>query len=139
MAAGAGGDRPRRRAGLCDYAHTPDAVVAALEALRRMRRTGDHRPGAGGDRDEGKARRNGRGGGAARRQVIVTTTSQGEDPAAIRRAVARRCSRAIEIGGRRDAIRAAIAQSAPATSFLLAGKGHNQGQTVGTGCCPSTT
>ncbi|HXH00554.1 MAG TPA: UDP-N-acetylmuramoyl-L-alanyl-D-glutamate--2,6-diaminopimelate ligase [Sphingomicrobium sp.] len=116
-----------------DYAHTPDAIEAAIEALR------PHVEGrliivlgAGGDRDSGKR---GPMGAAAERladHVIVTDDNpRGEDPAAIRREVIKGAPGAIEIGDRREAIAAAIAMASAGDIILVAGKGHEQGQIVG--------
>ena len=116
-----------------DYAHTPDAVVAALEALRPHAK--DRLIivlGAGGDRDEGKRSEMGAAAARLADKVIVTDDNpRSEDPAAIRRAVLAGAPGATEIGGRREAIRAAIAQAGPGDIVLLAGKGHEQGQIVG--------
>jgi len=116
-----------------DYAHTPDAIVAAVEALRPHAR--DRLIivfGAGGDRDQGKRAEMGEAAARLADKVIVTDDNpRGEDPAAIRRAVLAGAPAATEIGGRREAIRAAIAQAGPGDIVLLAGKGHEQGQPVG--------
>ena len=116
-----------------DYAHTPDAIVAAVEALRPHAR--DRLIivfGAGGDRDQGKRAEMGEAAARLADTVIVTDDNpRSEDPAAIRRAVLAGAPGATEIGGRRDAIRAAIAEAGPGDIVLLAGKGHEQGQTVG--------
>jgi UDP-N-acetylmuramoyl-L-alanyl-D-glutamate--2,6-diaminopimelate ligase len=116
-----------------DYAHTADAIESAIEALR------PHTAGrliavfgAGGDRDTGKRREMGE---AARRLadlVIVTDDNpRGEDPAAIRRDILAGAPEAREVAGRREAIRAAVAEAGPGDIVLLAGKGHEQGQIVG--------
>ena len=116
-----------------DYAHTPDAVAAAIAALRPH--TKDRLIvvlGAGGDRDTGK--RPEMGAVAARDGDVVIVTDdnpRSEDPAAIRAAVLAGAGGAIEIGDRRDAIAAAIAKSRPGDVVLIAGKGHEQGQVVG--------
>ena len=116
-----------------DYAHTPDAIESAIQALRPHAR--DRLIivfGAGGDRDRGK--RAGMGEAAARLAdtVIVTDDNpRGEDPAAIRSDILAGAPGATEAAGRRSAIRAAIAQAGPGDIVLLAGKGHEQGQIVG--------
>ena len=118
-----------------DYAHTPDALTAAIAALR------PHVAGrlitvfgAGGDRDTGKRAPMGEAAMAASDVVIVTDDNpRGEDPAAIRAAVLAGAPGAQEVGGRRDAIRAAIAQAGKDDIVLVAGKGHEQGQIVGAG------
>lgn len=116
-----------------DYAHTADALEAAAEALR------PHTKGrlilvfgAGGDRDVGK--RVDMGKVAVRDADVVIVTDDNprtEDPALIRREIMKEAVGAREIGGRRDAIAAAIAMAGPDDVVLLAGKGHEQGQIVG--------
>jgi UDP-N-acetylmuramoyl-L-alanyl-D-glutamate--2,6-diaminopimelate ligase len=116
-----------------DYAHTPDAIESAIEALR------PHAQGrliivfgAGGDRDVGK--RAEMGAVAARESDLVIVTDdnpRSEDPAAIRRAILAGAPSAREVAGRREAILAAVAEAGPGDIILLAGKGHEQGQIVG--------
>jgi UDP-N-acetylmuramoyl-L-alanyl-D-glutamate--2,6-diaminopimelate ligase len=116
-----------------DYAHTPDAILSAIEALRPHTRGRLIIVfGAGGDRDTGK--RAEMGAVAAKRAdtVIVTDDNpRSEDPAAIRRAILDGAPDAAEVAGRREAIRAAIALAGPDDLILLAGKGHEQGQILG--------
>jgi UDP-N-acetylmuramoyl-L-alanyl-D-glutamate--2,6-diaminopimelate ligase len=116
-----------------DYAHTPDALEAAISALK------PHAAGrlivvigAGGDRDQGKRIEMGRIAAAMADHVIVTDDNpRSEDPAAIRAMVLAGAPEATEIGSRRDAIGAAIAMAGPQDIVLIAGKGHEQGQIVG--------
>ena len=116
-----------------DYAHTPDAVEAAIAALRphvegRLITV----IGAGGDRDLGK--RSAMGAVAARLSDLVIVTDdnpRSEDPAAIRRAVIEGAPDATEIGDRREAIGAAVGLARKGDIVLIAGKGHEQGQIVG--------
>ena len=116
-----------------DYAHTPDAIESAIEALR------PHTKGrliivfgAGGDRDVGKRAEMGAVAVREADLVIVTDDNpRSEDPAAIRRAILAGAPSALEVGGRREAIHAAIAEAGPGDIILLAGKGHEQGQIVG--------
>ncbi|HWK42224.1 MAG TPA: UDP-N-acetylmuramoyl-L-alanyl-D-glutamate--2,6-diaminopimelate ligase [Croceibacterium sp.] len=118
-----------------DYAHTPDALGAAIEALR-PHLTGRLITvfGAGGDRDRGKRPEMGRVAAAHSNLVIVTDDNpRGEDPAAIRAEVLAGAPDAIEIGDRRDAIRRAIAEAGADDIVLIAGKGHEQGQIIGAG------
>jgi UDP-N-acetylmuramoyl-L-alanyl-D-glutamate--2,6-diaminopimelate ligase len=118
-----------------DYAHTPDALGAAIAALR------PHVSGrlitvfgAGGDRDMGKRAPMGEVAAAHSELVIVTDDNpRGEDPAAIRLQVLAGASGAREVGDRRAAIRAAIAEAGAGDIVLVAGKGHEQGQIVGSG------
>lgn len=116
-----------------DYAHTPDAIEAAIAALK------PHAAGrlilvfgAGGDRDPGKREPMGQAAIAGADLVFVTDDNpRGEDASAIRRAVMKGCPEATEIGDRRAAIEAAIAAAGPEDIVLIAGKGHEQGQIVG--------
>jgi UDP-N-acetylmuramoyl-L-alanyl-D-glutamate--2,6-diaminopimelate ligase len=118
-----------------DYAHTPDALAAAIEALR------PHVSGrlitvfgAGGDRDQGKRPEMGKVAAEHSDLVIVTDDNpRGEDPAAIRAQVLAGAGNAREIGDRREAIRAAIAEARAGDIVLVAGKGHEQGQIIGAG------
>ncbi|UZK69273.1 UDP-N-acetylmuramoyl-L-alanyl-D-glutamate--2,6-diaminopimelate ligase [Sphingomonas sp. S1-29] len=116
-----------------DYAHTPDALEAAIAALK------PHAAGklivvfgAGGDRDPGKRELMGQV-AAARADVAIVTDDnpRTEDAASIRREVLKGAPGATEIGDRRAAIAAAIAQAGEADIVLIAGKGHEQGQIVG--------
>ncbi len=120
-----------------DYAHTPDALAAAIAALRPHVAEGGRLItvfGAGGDRDEGKRAPMGAAAAAASDLVIVTDDNpRGEDPAAIRAAVLAGAPDATEIGDRRAAIRAGIAGAKGGDIVLVAGKGHEQGQIVGSG------
>jgi UDP-N-acetylmuramoyl-L-alanyl-D-glutamate--2,6-diaminopimelate ligase len=119
-----------------DYAHTPDALTAAVAALR------PHVSGrlitvfgAGGDRDKGKRAPMGAAAAAGSEVVIVTDDNpRGEDPASIRTAVMEGAGpEAKNIGGRREAILAAIAEAGRDDIVLVAGKGHEQGQIIGSG------
>jgi UDP-N-acetylmuramoyl-L-alanyl-D-glutamate--2,6-diaminopimelate ligase len=118
-----------------DYAHTPDALEAAIAALRPHVR--GHLItifGAGGDRDQGKRREMGAVAARASDQAIVTDDNpRGEDPAEIRRAILATAPNATEIADRREAIAEAIRRAGPDDIVLIAGKGHEQGQVVGAG------
>ncbi|TMJ18495.1 MAG: UDP-N-acetylmuramoyl-L-alanyl-D-glutamate--2,6-diaminopimelate ligase [Alphaproteobacteria bacterium] len=116
-----------------DYAHTPDAIQSAIEALRPHTK---NRLiiifGAGGDRDTGKRAEMGKVAAALADKAIVTDDNpRSEDPAEIRRAILSGAPGATEVAGRREAIRAAIAEAGEGDIVLLAGKGHEQGQIVG--------
>jgi len=123
---------------LVDYAHTPDALATVLAALRR------HTPGrlvvlfgAGGDRDPGKRPLMGASAADTADRVYVTDDNpRGEDPAAIRRAILDGAPGAIEIGDRRRAIETAISELAPGDLLVIAGKGHETGQIVGSQTLP---
>jgi UDP-N-acetylmuramoyl-L-alanyl-D-glutamate--2,6-diaminopimelate ligase len=118
-----------------DYAHTPDGLRAAIDALRPH--TGRRLIvlfGAGGDRDTGKRPEMGRVATEMADVAIVTDDNpRSEDPAAIRRDVLAGAAGATEIGDRREAIAAAIAMAGPEDVVLIAGKGHEQGQIIGAG------
>ncbi|OYY65815.1 Mur ligase family protein [Sphingomonas sp. 28-62-11] len=116
-----------------DYAHTPDAIEAAIAALK------PHASGklivligAGGDRDSGKRAPMGAVASGLADLVIVTDDNpRSEDPATIRAQVMAGAPGATEVAGRREAIAAAIAAAGPGDIVLLTGKGHEQGQIVG--------
>ena len=116
-----------------DYAHTADALEAAIAALR------PHVAGrlilvfgAGGDRDHGKREPMGQVAAAQADVAIVTDDNpRGEDPAAIRAEILEGAPGAIEIGDRRAAIARAICMAGAEDIVLIAGKGHEQGQIVG--------
>ena len=115
-----------------DYAHTPDALAAALAGLR---------PcaagrlivlfGCGGDRDAGKRPQMGEIAADLADLVFVSDDNpRNEDPASIRREIMAACPEAIEIAGRGEAIAAAVAELRDDDVLLIAGKGHEQGQIV---------
>jgi UDP-N-acetylmuramoyl-L-alanyl-D-glutamate--2,6-diaminopimelate ligase len=118
-----------------DYAHTPDALEAAIAALRPHARGRIIVVfGAGGDRDAGKRPEMGEAVSRNADLAIVTDDNpRGEEPAAIRAAVLAGASGAREIADRRAAIAAAIAEAGSDDIVLIAGKGHEQGQIVGSG------
>ncbi|WP_300972820.1 UDP-N-acetylmuramoyl-L-alanyl-D-glutamate--2,6-diaminopimelate ligase [Sphingomonas sp. LHG3406-1] len=121
-----------------DYAHTADALEAAIAALRpHVEGRLITLFGAGGDRDQGKRPEMGRVAAAGSDLVIVTDDNpRTEDPAAIRRAVLEGAPGAREIGGRREAIAAAIAEARDGDIVLLAGKGHETVQVIGNKAMP---
>lgn len=118
-----------------DYAHTPAAVEEVLTALR------PHVAGklitvlgAGGDRDKGKRFSMGEAALKGSDIVIVTDDNpRGENPSAIRASVLEGARGAIEIGDRRDAIKKAVLLSGDKDIIVIAGKGHEQGQIIGSG------
>ncbi|HLY56140.1 MAG TPA: UDP-N-acetylmuramoyl-L-alanyl-D-glutamate--2,6-diaminopimelate ligase [Stellaceae bacterium] len=121
-----------------DYAHTPDGLEKVLTAFR------PHTAGrlvcvfgAGGDRDPTKRPKMGAAVAALADIAIVTDDNpRSEDPAAIRRAIIEACPSAIEIGDRAAAIEAAMRMLGPGDILVIAGKGHEQGQTVGATVLP---
>jgi UDP-N-acetylmuramoyl-L-alanyl-D-glutamate--2,6-diaminopimelate ligase len=116
-----------------DYAHTPDGLDAAIKALR------PHTNGrlivvfgAGGDRDVGKRSLMGAVAQELADIAIITDDNpRSEEPAAIRAAIQGGAPDAMNIGDRRAAISGAIKLSAADDIVLIAGKGHEQGQTIG--------
>ena len=116
-----------------DYAHTPDALETALKAMR------PHVMGrlivvfgAGGDRDTGKRPLMGAAAAEFADMVFVTDDNpRSEEPAAIRAAIMSACPQATEVGDRAEAILTAIDALQPGDALLIAGKGHETGQVVG--------
>ena len=121
-----------------DYAHTPDALETVLMALRpHARGRLAVLFGCGGDRDAGK--RPLMGDVATRRADRVYVTDDNprtEEPAEIRRAILVAAPNAIEIGDRRDAIATAVAELGPSDLLVIAGKGHETGQIIGSETYP---
>jgi len=121
-----------------DYAHKPDALAAALAALRQSV------PGrivcvlgCGGDRDKGKRPIMGRIAAENANHVIVTDDNpRSERPEVIRREVLAGAAGAREIGDRAEAIRAGARLLGPGDVLLIAGKGHETGQIVGSTVIP---
>jgi UDP-N-acetylmuramoyl-L-alanyl-D-glutamate--2,6-diaminopimelate ligase len=115
-----------------DYAHTPDALARLLTALR------PHTQGrlicvfgAGGDRDAGKRPLMGAIVQRLADDAIVTDDNpRGEDPALIRAAIMAACPGAREIGDRAAAIEAGLGALRAGDVLVVAGKGHEQGQTI---------
>ena len=123
-----------------DYAHTPDALETVLTALR-PHVTGTGRLvclfGCGGDRDAGKRPQMGAIAQTHADVVYVTDDNpRSEDPVLIRRAILSACPKAVEIGERGSAIRDAINELRRGDVLVLAGKGHERGQIVGTTVLP---
>jgi UDP-N-acetylmuramoyl-L-alanyl-D-glutamate--2,6-diaminopimelate ligase len=126
------GSGPRGGEAYVDYAHTPDGLETVLRALR------PHASGrlivvfgAGGDRD--RTKRPLMGDLAARladRAIVTDDNPRSEDPAAIRAEVSAGTSGLEDIGDRREAIRSAVASLREGDVLVVAGKGHEQGQTI---------
>lgn len=121
-----------------DYAHTPDAVATALQALRphvmgRLIAI----VGAGGDRDAGKRPLMGQAAAKNADLVFVTDDNpRSEDPAVIRAAVLQGAPDATEVGDRAEAILRGVDALGPGDALLICGKGHETGQTVGDNVFP---
>ncbi len=115
-----------------DYAHTPDAIETALRALR------PHVMGrivivfgAGGDRDTTKRPLMGAAAHAHADVIYVTDDNpRSENPAAIRAAIMASCPDATEVGDRAEAILRGVDCLQPGDALLIAGKGHETGQTI---------
>jgi UDP-N-acetylmuramoyl-L-alanyl-D-glutamate--2,6-diaminopimelate ligase len=116
-----------------DYAHKPDALAKALQALRPyVRRKLVVVFGAGGDRDAGKRPLMGAIAAENADSVIITDDNpRSENPALIRSAILGAAKGAREIGDRTEAIHTAIAGLQSGDVLLIAGKGHEIGQIVG--------
>jgi UDP-N-acetylmuramoyl-L-alanyl-D-glutamate--2,6-diaminopimelate ligase len=121
-----------------DYAHTPDALEAAIMALK------PHVEGkliivfgAGGDRDQGKRAPMGEVATRLADVAIVTDDNpRSEDPAKIRADIMGGAPGAIEVAGRKEAIVRALEMAKGGDIVLLAGKGHETGQVIGTRVLP---
>lgn len=115
-----------------DYAHTPDGLQTVLEALR------PHTVGrlivvfgAGGDRDRTKRPLMGEIAARLADVAIVTDDNpRSEEPASIRAAILAAASGAMEVGDRHLAIQQAVGLLGEGDVLVIAGKGHEQGQTI---------
>lgn len=121
-----------------DYAHTPDGLSNVLKAVR------PHAQGkvvvvfgCGGDRDKTKRPVMGQIAHELADRIVVTDDNpRSENPADIRAAILTGASEAIEIGNRREAIKRALASLEAGDILVIAGKGHEQGQIMGTQVYP---
>lgn len=116
-----------------DYAHKPDALENVLAAVRPFT-TGRVIVvfGCGGDRDRGKRPIMGEIATRLADVVIVTDDNpRSEVPETIRAAILAAAPGAIEIGDRRKAIHDAVAMLKAGDTLIVAGKGHEEGQTIG--------
>lgn len=126
-------DNPRGVAVVIDYAHTPDALSRALQALRpetRGRLVVVF--GCGGDRDRGKRALMARAAETNADVLIVTSDNpRGEAPQAIVDEVVEGLSGDAQVVlDRRDAIFTALAQAESGDTVLIAGKGHEDYQEI---------
>jgi len=117
-----------------DYAHTPDALRTALAALRPYATNKLHVVfGAGGDRDKGKRPMMGEVAAQVADELIVTDDNpRTEDAAIIRAEIMAGATGAREVGDRGEAIATAIAGLQKGDVLLIAGKGHEDYQIIGT-------
>ncbi len=117
-----------------DYSHKPVALETVLEALRPYATHHLHVVfGAGGDRDKGKRPMMGRVAQRLADRVTVTDDNpRTENAAAIRAEILEKAPKAREIGDRREAIERAIKELTRGDVLLIAGKGHEDYQIIGT-------
>lgn len=129
---------PNGAAVYVDYAHTPDGLKTMLESLRPHTQNKLHVVfGCGGDRDRGKRPMMGEIASRLADHAIVTDDNpRTEDAAFVRSEVMQGCKDATEIAGRREAIRTAVKGLQTGDVLVIAGKGHEQGQIVGTEVLP---
>ncbi len=114
-----------------DYAHTPASLSIAIDALRPFAKGRlIVLAGAGGDRDAGKRPLMGAAIAAADVSIVSDDNPRSEDPASIRASILEGCPGAVEIGDRRAAIAEGVGQLDDGDVFLVAGKGHETGQTI---------
>jgi UDP-N-acetylmuramoyl-L-alanyl-D-glutamate--2,6-diaminopimelate ligase len=127
------GETPSGGAIFVDYAHTPDALETVLKTLRPYtKRRLIVVFGAGGDRDRGKRPMMGKvAAGLADIAIVTDDNPRSEDPAAIRAEIIGAAPQALEIGDRGTAIAAGMRMLRAGDVLLIAGKGHEAGQTIG--------
>jgi UDP-N-acetylmuramoyl-L-alanyl-D-glutamate--2,6-diaminopimelate ligase len=116
-----------------DYAHKPDALENVLGSVRPFT-TGRVIVvfGCGGDRDRGKRPIMGEIACRLAEVVIVTDDNpRSEEPASIRAEIMAAASCASEIADRATAIREAVSMLRSGDTLIVAGKGHEEGQTIG--------
>ncbi|ASY63704.1 UDP-N-acetylmuramoylalanyl-D-glutamate--2,6-diaminopimelate ligase [Sinorhizobium sojae CCBAU 05684] len=121
-----------------DYAHKPDALQNVLDSVRPFT-TGRVILvfGCGGDRDKGKRPIMGEIASRLADVVIVTDDNpRSEVPEAIRAEIMAGAKGATEIGDRAEAIRAAVGMLTTGDTLIVAGKGHEEGQTIGSVTLP---
>ena len=123
---------------IIDYAHTPDALATALQALRAETEKALYVVfGCGGDRDAGKRELMGQAAARLADHIIITDDNpRSEDPAAIRADIRGGCPEAEEIAPRDKAIHTAISRLQSGDALLIAGKGHETVQQIGTESLP---
>ncbi|WP_206378234.1 UDP-N-acetylmuramoyl-L-alanyl-D-glutamate--2,6-diaminopimelate ligase [Sneathiella limimaris] len=116
-----------------DFAHTPDALETVLRAIRAHV---DGRLivifGCGGDRDRGKRPQMGKiAADLADVSILADDNPRSENPDTIRSEILVACPEALNIGDRRAAIRQAMEMASEGDVVVIAGKGHETGQTIG--------
>ena len=119
---------------IVDYAHTPDALENAILAIRKMNVSGKIYTlfGCGGERDIEKRPKMGEVAFKNSDFTIITDDNpRTEDPSVIRKSIINNTTKAIEIPGRNIAIKKAISFLKDDDVLIIAGKGHEQTQTIG--------
>ena len=132
------GEGPSGGEAFVDYAHTPDGLATVLAALR-PHTTGRLIVvfGAGGDRDSGKRPQMGAIAADLADIAIVTDDNpRSEDPAEIRAEIRAGATGLVDVPGRAAAIAAAAAHLTAGDILVVAGKGHEQGQIIGSQVFP---
>ena len=121
-----------------DYAHTPDALEQVLKSLKEQTEKQVYVVfGCGGERDKGKRILMGKVAQEIADKIIITDDNpRNESASAIRDDIAVGCPEALQIADRDEAIEFAIKQLQPADSLLIAGKGHESLQLIGSETLP---
>lgn len=116
-----------------DYAHTPDALETVLKALKpHVRGSLSVVFGCGGDRDRTKRKVMGQIAERLANKIYVTDDNpRSENPADIRAEILKGSPKGNDAGDRASAIEKAVADLRCGDILLVAGKGHEQGQTIG--------
>lgn len=132
------GQLPNNASIYVDYAHTPDALETVLKSLRKHSQKKLHLLfGCGGDRDKGKRPLMGEIASRYADIVIVTDDNPRTEPAhLIRQEILKKCPNGVEVADRGDAIWKAIVNLEDNDTLLVAGKGHEPGQIIGTTTYP---
>ena len=123
---------------IIDYAHSPDALFSVLNSLREnVKGRIITLFGCGGNRDKAKRKIMGKIASEHSDEVIVTDDNpRTEQPSIIRKEILIGCPNAIEIADRNNAIKYAISKLKKDDLLLIAGKGHESFQTIGTESLP---
>ena len=124
---------PRDALIVIDYAHTPDALEKAINALKLHSKGNIYTLfGCGGERDSKKREIMGRVSHSNSNFTIITDDNpRNESPQEIRKSILKGCPNGIEISGRDNAIKKAISLLKKNDTLLIAGKGHETTQTIG--------
>ena len=123
---------------IIDYAHSPEALLSVLKSLRaNVKGRIFTLFGCGGDRDKEKRKIMGKIASENSDEIIVTDDNpRTEQPSKIRTEILIGCHNAIEIAGRNNAIKYAVSKLKKNDLLLIAGKGHESFQTIGTESLP---